>query len=77
MEMAKQYCTVGILGLYEVIESFGYVDTDEFGYKSYNQKGIDLASKIFETINDIKDNFTDKYSFNVESVPKMCGNIVA
>ena len=77
MEMDKQYCTVGILGLYEVIESFGYVETDEFGYKSYTDKGIELASKIFETINDIKDNFTDKYSFNVESVPKMCGNKVA
>ena len=69
MEMSKQYCTVGILGLYEVIESFGYVDTDEFGYKSYNDKGIDLASKIFKTINDVKDNFTTDYSFNVESVP--------
>ena len=69
MEMDKQYCTVGILGLYEVIESFGYVETDEFGYKSYTDKGIELASKIFETINDVKDNFTDKYSLNVESVP--------
>ena len=69
MEMDKQYCTVGILGLYEVIESFGYVETDEFGYKSYTNKGIELASKIFETINDVKDNFTDKYSLNVESVP--------
>jgi ribonucleoside-triphosphate reductase (formate) len=57
------------LGLYEVIEAFGYVDIDEFGYKSYNKKGIELASKIFETINEIKDNFTKDYSFNVESVP--------
>lgn len=69
MEMNKQYCTVGILGLYEVIESFGYVKTDEFGCRSYTDKGIELASKIFETINDVKDNFTDKYSLNVESVP--------
>ena len=69
MEMDKQYCTVGILGLYEVIESFGYVETDEFGYRSYTDKGIELASKIFETINDVKDNFTNKYSLNVESVP--------
>jgi len=69
MEMSKQYCTVGILGLYEVIEAFGYVNTDEFGYKSYSDKGIELASKIFETINNVKDNFTTDYSFNVESVP--------
>jgi Oxygen-sensitive ribonucleoside-triphosphate reductase len=69
MEMSKQYCTVGILGLYEVIEAFGYIETDEFGYKKYTDKGIEFASKIFETINDIKDNFTNDYSFNVESVP--------
>jgi anaerobic ribonucleoside-triphosphate reductase len=69
MELSKQYCTVGILGLYEVIESFGYIETDEFGYKKYTDKGIELASKIFETINEVKDNFTNEYSFNVESVP--------
>lgn len=69
MEMEKQYCTVGILGLYEVIEAFGYIDTDELGYKSYSDKGISLASKIFEVINEVKDNFTEDYSFNVESVP--------
>lgn len=69
MEMSKQYCTVGILGFYEVIESFGYVNVDEFGYKSYSNKGIEFASKIFEIINEIKDNFTDSYSINVESVP--------
>jgi len=69
MEMSKQYCTCGILGLYEVIEYFGYINEDEFGYKSYTDSGINFASKIFEVINNIKDDFTDKYSFNVESVP--------
>lgn len=69
MELSKQYCTIGILGLYEVIEYFGYVDIDEFGYKSYTDKGIEFASKIFDIINNVKDNFTDEYSFNIESVP--------
>lgn len=69
IELEKQYCTVGILGLYEVIKSFGYTTTDEFGYISYTDKGIEFASKIFDVINEVKDNFTDKYSFNVESVP--------
>ena len=69
VELDKQYCTVGILGLYEVIESFGYTEKDEFGYISYTDKGIEFASKIFEVLNDVKDNFTDKYSFNIESVP--------
>lgn len=69
IELEKQYCTVGILGLYEVIKSFDYTTMDEFGYISYTDKGIEFASKIFDVINEVKDNFTDKYSFNVESVP--------
>lgn len=69
MEMDKQYSTVGILGLYETIDKFGYTTKDEFGNISYTDKGIEFASKIFDVINDVKDNFTNEYSFNVESVP--------
>lgn len=69
IELSKQYCTVGILGLYEVIKAFGYTTTDEFGYISYTDAGLAFAQKIFNIINDVKDNFTDEYSFNVESVP--------
>ena len=69
VEMDKQYCTIGILGLYEVIEAFGYTKTDEFGYISYTDEGITFASKIFDVLNEVKDNFTDEYSFNIESVP--------
>jgi ribonucleoside-triphosphate reductase len=69
IEMNKQYCTIGILGLYEVIEYFGMTRTDEFGYIYYTDEGIEFASKIFDIINDVKDNFTDEYSFNIESVP--------
>ena len=69
IEMDKQYCTVGILGLYETMEKFGYIDTDEFGNKFYSEQGIDFADKIFAVLNETKDTFTDEYSFNIESVP--------
>ena len=69
VEMDKQYCTIGILGLYEVIESFGFTSRDAFGNVSYTDEGIRFASKIFEVLNDVKDHFTDDYSFNIESVP--------
>lgn len=69
IEMDKQYCTIGILGLYEVIEYFGLTITDEFGYVYYTDEGIEFASKIFDILNDVKDTFTDKFSFNIESVP--------
>ena len=69
IEMDKQYCTVGILGLYETMEKFGYIETDEFGNKFYAEKGMDFAGKIFDVLNETKDSFTDEYSFNIESVP--------
>ena len=69
IEMDKQYCTVGILGLYETMEKFGYIETDEFGNKFYTEKGMEFAGKIFDVLNETKDGFTDEYSFNIESVP--------
>lgn len=69
IEMDKQYCTIGILGLYEAIEYFGYLAKDEFGNISYTEKGIEFADKIFKVLNEVKDNFTQDYSFNIESVP--------
>ena len=69
IEMDKQYCTVGILGLYETMEKFGYIDTDSFGNKFYTDSAIEFSEKIFDILNDVKDGFTDEYSFNIESVP--------
>ena len=69
IEIDKQYCTVGILGLYETMEKFGYIKTDEFGNKFYTVKGMDFAGKIFDVLNETKDGFTSEYSFNIESVP--------
>lgn len=69
VEIDKQYCTVGILGLYETMEKFGHIETDEFGNKFYTDKGIEFADKVFNVLNETKDNFTNEYSFNIESVP--------
>lgn len=69
IELSKQYCTIGILGMYEVIEAFGFIKKDEFGKVYYSEEGIEFASEIFNVINEVKDNFTDEYQFNIESVP--------
>ena len=52
-----------------MIEAFGYTTKDEFGYTSYTDEGINFACKIFEVLNEVKDTFTEEYSFNIESVP--------
>ena len=71
MEMNKLYNTVGFLGLYEVMDIYGYINTDEAGSKTYSDDGIIFASKIFDVMNKNKENFTkDKnYKINIESVP--------
>lgn len=69
IDMAHCYSTVGILGMYEVVEYFGYTYKDEFGNVFYTDDGIRFASDIFEVLNDVKDNFTKEFSFNIESVP--------
>ena len=51
------------------MEEFGYIDEDELGNKYYSPKADALADKIFKVIDDVKDNFTKEFSFNVESVP--------
>ena len=73
MEMDKMFCTTGFLGLFEVMEIYGYINTDEFGNKSYSDDGIIFASKIFDTMNHNKEEFVkDKdYKINLESVPKL------
>ena len=69
IELDKQYSTVGCLALAEVMDYFGYLSKDEFGNVSYSPAADAFADKIFETINNIKDNFPEDFSFNLESVP--------
>ena len=77
VELDKQYATLGILGLYEVMDLFGLINTDELGNKSYSDEAVDFAKEIFSTINNIKDNFTDEFTFNVESIPgENCAGVI-
>lgn len=77
IDLAKQYNTIGITAMYEVMNDFGYINTDEFGNKSYSEDGLRFSSKIMNTINEVKDSYDFDYSMNVECIPKMCGDRVA
>lgn len=39
------------------------------GYTYYTDEGLEFACKIFDVLNEVKDSFTEDYSFNIESVP--------
>lgn len=77
VELDKQYCTIGILGMYEVMDLFGLIETDEFGNKYYTDEAIEFATEIFNTIDEVKDNFECDFSFNVESIPgENCSGVI-
>ncbi len=76
IEMEKQYCTIGITAMYEAMNEFGYIDTDEFGYKSYSDKAMSFAKRIMNAINEQKDSYGYDFSFNVECIPAERANVV-
>jgi ribonucleoside-triphosphate reductase len=69
IDIKNQYNTIGINAMYETIRHFGLIKEDEFGNKSYSQEGIEFASLIMDTINEIKDTYKFDYSINIEAVP--------
>ena len=73
VELDKQFCTIGGIGLYEVMDLFGLINTDEFGNKSYSDEAIEFGTQILDVMNDVKDNFVKDYDcdfkFNIEMTP--------
>ena len=65
------YNTVGIIGIYETMKTFGYTTTDELGNVYYTKQADDFGKKIFETLHKVKDAFAaDKnYKINCEQIP--------
>ena len=76
IELEKQYNTIGITAMYEAINEFGLIDTDEFGNKSYSERGLDFAKKILDSINKQKDSYEFNYSINIEAIPAERANVV-
>ena len=65
------YNTIGINGVYEVMKSFQYTRTDEFGYTYYTDDAMRFGKEIFDVIHSAISEFTlDKdYMVNVEQIP--------
>lgn len=69
VELDKQFCTIGGIGMYEVMDLFGLIQTDEFGCKTYSDEAVEFATEILDTINEVKNNFDCDFTFNVEMIP--------
>lgn len=77
VELDKQFCTIGGIGMYEVMDMFGLINTDEFGYKSYSDEAVEFATQILNTMNEVKDNFECDFTFNIEMIPaENCAGVI-
>lgn len=77
VELDKQFCTIGGIGMYEVMDIFGLIDTDAVGNKSYSDEAIIFATRILDTMNEVKDNFECNFSFNIEMIPaENCAGVI-
>lgn len=75
MKFNRQFSTIGINGLWETAKKFGFAKEDEFGYWDYTDDGLVFASKVLDTINEIKDGYDFDYSINLEQTPMENGAI--
>lgn len=73
INLESQYSTIGIIGIYETLQKYRMVKKDELGYTYYTESGIEFAKSIFNTINDVKQQFIEdndiNYSINIEQIP--------
>ena len=77
VELDKQFCTIGGIGMYEVMNIFGLIDTDAAGNKSYSDEAVSFATRILDTMNEVKDNFDCDFSFNIEMIPaENCAGVI-
>lgn len=81
VEFDKQFCTIGGIGMYEVMDLFGLINTDELGNKSYSDEAVEFATSILETINEVKDSFVIEnecdFKYNVEMIPaENCAGVI-
>ncbi|BED92185.1 MAG: anaerobic ribonucleoside-triphosphate reductase [Candidatus Improbicoccus pseudotrichonymphae] len=76
IELDKQYNTVGITSMYEAMEEFDLIKTDEFENKYYSEEALEFSGKILDVINETKDSYNFEYSINVEAIPAERANVV-
>ncbi len=65
------YNTIGFIGVYETMKTFGYVRKDALGNTYYTEDAERFGKKIFEVIHNTKAEFakTVDYQINCEQIP--------
>lgn len=72
VSLDSQYNTIGIIGLYEMLQKFNMVEQRD-GNTYYTDEGLKFAEEILALINDYKEQFrianNADYKINVEQIP--------
>lgn len=65
------YNTIGFLGIYETMKTFGYTTMDNLGNTFYKEEANTFGKKIFDVIHEVRKEFSSKagYMVNVEQIP--------
>ena len=71
VDFVHLYNTIGFIGIYETMKTFGYIRKDEFGNTYYTKNAESFGKKIFEVIHSTKAEFakTVDYQINCEQIP--------
>lgn len=71
LDFEHLYNTVGFIGIYETMKTFGYTEKDTLGNTYYTEKADKFGKKIFDVINTARAEFVkDKdYIANTEQIP--------
>lgn len=71
IDLDNQYSTIGIIGVFEMLEKYGMIEEDKLGNTLYTEEGLKWAEDVLQAINDFKTEWgKDKeYKTNVEQVP--------
>ncbi len=65
------YNTIGFIGIYETMKTFGYTRVDEFGNTFYTEDAERFGKAIFDKIHEVKNEFAKHvdYQINCEQIP--------
>lgn len=74
IKLEKQTVTNGLTAMYEAIEEMGMIEIDELGNATYSNEGVEFASKIMDTVNELQDNAPYDYTVSLEIVPAESAN---
>lgn len=67
------YNTLGVIGIYETIKTYGYCYIDQFGNTFYKDEAFAFGARLFKTIHETKEEWIKEnkieYMVNIEQIP--------